>query len=136
MRDLSPDRATVRPWIVCQSNNRWLPAARRFAPELMPAPLVADVIAADGAGAYRMFPADDRLIILWEVQRHNFTSACDWLAQTAAQRPAALSLAATTGLSAADLLVLSEFRVAATLRHPEQLPSLLTMVRAYFADGK
>ncbi len=135
MIDLPSDRSMIRPWVVCESGNRWLTAVRRFAPDLMPGQLVVEVTHADPGNTDSVLAGHRRAVVLWEVHRTNFTAACDWLATTAIRWPKTLRLAAGSGLSDRELIVLSEFCVATTLRHPEQLPRLASMIKAYFATS-
>ena len=121
----------------------------------MPSPLLANVLSAQPLGPTGGSPrrpdqppgesarrsVDQWLrdpltaVVLWDIDRGNFAAACQSLAAAALRSPHTLRLAATTGLSNADLVVLSEFGVATSLRHPEDLVTLDPMVKAYFATA-
>ncbi len=47
MIEVSIDQADLRKWFVCEQSQRWIRAVRRFSPDLMPAPLVPSITAAD-----------------------------------------------------------------------------------------
>ncbi len=139
MIDSLPEPTTMRRWIVCESGDRWLQALGRFAPGLMPHPLVATVTPAEADsqgpdGLAALLAGQERAVVLWEVQRSHLLRCCDGLAATASRQPKILQLVAAGGLSECELIALTEFNAAVTLRHPEQLPSLAAMIHGYFAN--
>ena len=135
MIELPEDRSTIRPWLVCESGHRWFSAVARFAPQLMPKPLLASITPAAPADVVSLSAGSARAVVLWEVDRSNLAVACDWLIETAIGRPAMLRITVGTGLSDGERLVLSELGSATTLQHPEQLPRLETMIKAHFATS-
>ena len=74
-----------------------------------------------------------RGIVLWDIRRHDLVAACDRIATLAIAMPGILQVAATTDLSDSHRLMLAELRIAAMLRHPEDLPSIGRLVNRNFA---
>ena len=139
MIEVSIDRADLRTWLVCEADERWVTAVRRFAPILLPPPLVPRIIDADAATTNEQVVAlgDQPTIVLWESCGESLLPVCDRLIQTAAANPRTLQLVAAPNRSAGECEVLSELPCTAILRHPEDLAGLASMVRAYFhADGR
>lgn len=134
MIELPSDPSTTSPWVICESGDRWAGAVRRFAPELMPRPRVATIVNFDATLRGAVMPVRSRAVILWEIHPENFSPVCDSLAAVAIEYPDTLRLAAATGLSDRRRILISELAVAATISHPEDLPSLAGMVKAYFAS--
>jgi hypothetical protein len=134
MTDSPADPGILRPWIICETGHRWNMAVCRFAPAMMPAPLVPSVFRAKPSNTAASILGDGPAVVLWEVRRESVVAACDHLFQTAIAAPDALQLVAGPELSDRERVVLSEFRCAAVIRHPEHLPRLAPMIRAYFAS--
>lgn len=126
-------RQTIRLWIVSEIESRWVNAVRRFAPEMMPPPLIPSIVPAPTPKARAMLSGIDRAVVLWEVRRESLAASCDCLAAVAFSSPQVLQLLAVSGLSDRERLVLSEFRCAAMIRQPEDLPALSRMIHGYFA---
>lgn len=135
MIELPPERANIRPWLVVESGDRWIHASRRFAPELMPPNLIAQVRHFEPPLTVAL-SGQQRAVILWEVRRAHFDKAIDGLAATRLRSPSTLLLAATRGLADRHHLALSEFGVATFVSHPEHLPRLAPMIGAYFSDSR
>jgi len=148
MIEIPADRGIIRPWIVCdvavqnpavqnpavqRASGRWITAVRRFAPELMPPPLIPCIVPAEPPKARAMLAGNEQAVALWEVRRESLAAACDCLAAVAMTSPHVLQLAAVAGLSDRERLVLSEFGCATMVRQPEDLPGLSQMIRGYFA---
>ena len=136
MIEFSADRGFVRTWIGCEASDRWLNAVRRFAAEMMPQPLIPAILPAQREKARKMLSGNEPAVVLWEVRRDSLAATCDCLAQTAIAFPQVLQLVAGGGLSDREQIVLSEFRCAAAIRHPEDLPKLAGMVHGYFATSR
>ena len=138
MIEVSIDRADLRTWLVCEADQRWVTAIRRFAPVLMPTPLVPKIIHADAATTIEQVAAlgDQPTIVLWESRGESLLPVCDQLIQTAAVNPRTLQLVAAPNRSVGECEVLSELPCTAILRHPEDLAGLGPMVRAYFHAGR
>lgn len=134
MIELPADRANVRPWIVCESGNRWMTAVRRFVAEMMPPGLAASVIAAEPAKVHAMISPRRPSVVLWEFQPSLFAAVCDAVAATTIAAPKTLQIVASETLSRRQQFVLSELRVTATLRHVEELPRLTGLIQGYFAS--
>ena len=122
-----------RPWIVCEPQQRWLTAVRRFAPEQLPRPLIPVVMPAEPDAVTTMLVGQGSGVILWSAGRDNLREVCQRLARTAMAAPWVLQLVAEDGLSNRERLILAEFPCAATVRNPEDLPRLRGMIRGYFA---
>ena len=127
------DRSSVAPWVVCESGRRWLTAVSRFAPPMMPTPLSAVVLPGSFGSLASILAGHRRAVVLWEVERSNLATACDWLTKTSVNWPGTLQLTAATGLTDGELLALSELGASFALERPEQLPQLAAMMKAYFA---
>ena len=136
MIELPAQRGNIRPWIVCEENQRWVTAARRFAPEMMPAPLVPSIVPVPPAKAQAMLAGIDKAVVLWEVRRDSLAAACDYLAAASLSSPHVLQLLAVSGLSNRERLMLSEFRCATMICQPEDLPRLRGMIHVYFASTR
>ena len=122
-----------RPWIVCEPQQRWLTAVRRFAPEQFPRPLIPVVMPAEPDAVTTMIAGQGSGVILWSAGRDNLREVCQRLARTEIATPWVLQLVAEDGLSNRERLILAEFPCAATVRNPEDLPRLTGMIRGYFA---
>ena len=143
MIEIPADRGIIRPWIVCdvavqnpavqRASGRWITAVRRFAPKLMPPPLIPCIVPAEPRKTRAMLAGNEQAVVLWEVRRESLAAACDCLAAVAMTSPQVLQLAAVAGLSDRERLVLSEFGCATMVRQPEDLPGLSQMIRGYFA---
>ncbi len=135
---LIAENQLIRPWYVVETGERWIIAARRFAPTMMPHPLVARVEGIDDAtdallGAAARNGTAARGIFLWEVRRDSLAVACQRLARVATIAPGTLQLVALWGLTDRERVLLSEFPTAACISHPEDLPRLAPMIHDYFA---
>ena len=75
------------------------------------------------------------LTLLPLTRRDALTSCCDFLASLAIGSADVLQLLAVPGLSDRERLLLSEYRCAAMIRQPEDLPSLSGMIHGYFATA-
>jgi hypothetical protein len=143
MIEIPAQRGIIRPWIVCEAAvdktsvqgaaGRWVTAVRRFAPELMPPPLIPSIVPAEPAQARAMLAGNEQAVILWEVRHESLAAACDCLAAVAMTSPQVLQLLAVAGLSDRERLVLSEFGCATMVCQPEDLPGLSQMIHGYFA---
>ena len=136
MIELPTQRQIIRPWIVSEVENRWVTAVRRFAPEMMPRPLILSIVPAPIPKARAMLAGIGKAVVLWEVRRESLAACCDSLAAVAISSPQVLQLLAVSGLSDRERLMLSEFRCAAMIRQPEDLPSLSRMIHGYFASTR
>ena len=132
--DLPNQQQTTGLWIVSEVDHRWVTAVRRFAPELMPPPLVPSIVPAESAKARTMLSGIDTAVVLWEVRRDSLAACFDCVAAVAASSPQVLQLLATPGLSDRERLVLSGFGCA-MLRQPEDLQGLSHLVHGYFATA-
>jgi hypothetical protein len=136
MIELPAQNGIIRPWIVCEAADRWLNAVRRFAPEMMPQPLIPSIVPAQTPKARAILSGIDQAVVLWEVRRASLAACCDCLAAVAITSPRVLQLLAVAGLSDRERLVLSEYRCAAMIRQPEELPGLSRMIQGYFATTR
>ncbi len=136
MIELPTERQIIRLWIVSEVENRWLTAVRRFAPDMMPRPLIPSIVPAPTPKARAMLVGIDKAVVLWEVRRESLATCCDCLAAVASSSPQVLQLLAVSGLSDRERLVLSEFPCAAMIRQPEDLPGLSQMIHGYFASTR
>jgi hypothetical protein len=127
-------RQFTRRWVVCASSQRWLIAVRRFAPEMIPRPLIPVVVPADPPQVPQSLAGQRQAVVLWEVQPDSLAATCDCLARTAIAFPDVLQLVAGSGLSDLDQIALAEFPSAASMNHPEDLPRLTAMIQGYFAS--
>jgi len=135
MIELPANREWIRPWVVCEATDRWLTAIRRFAPEMMPAPLIPAIQPVEPPKARELLAGEGGpAVILWEVG-DSLAAACDCLARTAITSPQLLQWVAGPALSDRERIMLSEFGCAAVIRHPEDLPKLTRMVHVYFATS-
>jgi hypothetical protein len=132
MIEFSADREFIRPWIICEANDRWLRAVRRFGPEIMPPPLIPAIRPAEPMATREMLSGVGPALILWEVG-DSLASICDCLARTAIDAPQVLQLVAGSQLSDRETIMLSEFRCGAVIRQVEDLPRLARMIHGYFA---
>ena len=134
MIEVSLDRADLRTWLVCESDQRWVTTVRRFSPGLMPTPLVPTIVHADHATTIEHAIAlrDQPTIVLWESWGESLLPVCDQLIQTAKVNSRALQLVAAPNRTARECEVLMELPCTAILRHPEDLAGLRSMVRAFF----
>ena len=134
MIEVSIDRADLRTWLVCESDQRWVTTVRRFSPGLMPPPLVPTIVQADQAKTIEHVIAlrDQPTIVVWESYGDSLLPVCDQLIQTAQVNSRALQLVAAPNRTARECEVLMELPCMAILRHPEDLAGLRSMVRAYF----
>jgi hypothetical protein len=134
------DRSPPARWLIADHDGRWLNAARRFAAPLTPPPWVASVERSAWPPVERSAwpPVDTRraagprAVLLWELAPDQFAEACDRLATTSLRWPESLRLVAADRLSDPQRIVLAELGAAITINHPEQLPGLSPMIRAYF----
>lgn len=133
MIDSLHPQQTNRLWIVSEVDHRWVTAVRRFAPELLPAPLVPSIVPAESAKVRTMLSGIDKAVVLWEVRRDSLAACCDGVAAVAVSSPRVLQLLATPGLSDRERLALSQFGCAMMIRHPEDLQGLSRLIHGYFA---
>ena len=138
MIEVSIDRADLRTWLVCESDQRWVTTVRRFAPGLMPPPLVPTIVDADHATTIEQVVTlrDQPTIVLWESCGESLLPVCDHLIQTARANPRALQLVAAPNRTAQECELLLELPCTAIVRHPEDLARLGSMVRAYFRGNR
>lgn len=134
MIDQPARRPFTRRWIVCAADPRWLIAVRRFAPELVPRPLVPLVVPAEPAQVAAALAGQHRAVVLWQADPDSLAAVCSRLVQIAIDFPGILQLAATSELSDGDRIALAEFPCATSVRHPEDLPRLTPMMQGYFAS--
>ncbi|TWU57801.1 hypothetical protein [Rubripirellula reticaptiva] len=139
------DRRHVCPWIVVERAlptddrvrpGRWFTASRQFVPAMVDPPLMMSIVTispfeADNIRAH--LAGYRRGVVVWDVDRDNLVAVCDRINALAIAMPAVAQIAAAPDLSDGHCLVLSEFRVAATIRHPEDLPGMTRFVGRYFA---
>lgn len=135
MTELPEDRSQLRPWLIFESEGRWLNACRRFAPNLMPADLVAQVRHFEPPVTGTLLAGQRHAVVIWETDRTNFTAVCEWLAETRLRWPSVLMLAAVGGLADRQHLVLSELGAATLFSHPEHLSRLAGMIPKYFGSS-
>ena len=133
MIDFAADSGRVRTWLVCESGDRWLHAVRRFAPSMMPAPLIAATRSTEPAQVTSLLTRQSPAVILWEVEPPSLAIACDYLANTADAAPGVLQLVAGSELTDRERISVMEFPCCATIRHPEDLPGLARLIHGYFA---
>lgn len=129
------ERAILRPWIVCEQGQRWLTGVRRFASQMMPAPLIASIVAADPTKPLAMLATQQQAIVLWAVQQNALIASCDRIAQVSIASPKVLQIVASAELSWQQRLVLSELRASVVIRHIEDLPKLAGLIQGYFASS-
>ncbi|MGB7326575.1 MAG: hypothetical protein WBD31_16995 [Rubripirellula sp.] len=139
------DRRHVCPWIVVERAlttddrarpGRWFTASRQFVPAMVDPPLMMSIVSISPPEADKIrvhLAGYRRGVVVWEVDRDNLVGICDRIATLSIAMPAVAQIAAAPDLSDAHCLVLSEFRVAATIRHPEDLPGIGRFVGRYFA---
>ena len=134
MIEVSIDRADLRTWLICESDQRWATTVRRFSPDLMPPPLMPTIIGADPETTIEHITAlrDQPIIVLWESCGESLLPVCDQLIRTAYVNSRALQLVAAPNRTARECELLLELPCTAVLRHPEDLAGLGSMVRAYF----
>ena len=87
MIELAADRGRTRHWIICETGDRWLHSIRRFAPAMMPSPLIPVSLPSEPANVRGMLHRAVPAVVFWEVQRKSLAIACDYLAQTAINAP-------------------------------------------------
>lgn len=123
----------LRTWMICEQGERWITAARRFAPQIMH-PLVPALQMVEVADLRNHLQplGEQPAIVLCEVDRQELLQACDNLAQIKLLAPQALVLLAVAELSGRERSVLGEFGYSALVRHPEDLPVLTGLIRRYF----
>jgi hypothetical protein len=126
--------ADVRSWMVCESEQRWLMAVRRFATDIME-PWVPQIQTIEPAALTAYLKTGPRVpaIALWEVRNDSLLDTCDSLTQIGIVASKTLVLFVVTELSARQKLILGEYGCAAMIRHPEELPKLRGMIQGYFA---
>ncbi len=140
----------LRTWIVCEADDRWVIAVRRFAAEMMD-PLVPSIQTSDPAqmtaklASSRSAPLPTKsrttaqhwspAVVLWEIRDVAFLDACGYLPSLRIRNPDILLIFAVTDLSNPQMLILGEYGFAAMIRHPEELPKLAGMIQAYFATA-
>ena len=134
MIEVSIDSADIRTWLVCETGQRWTGALRRFAPGLMPAPLVPSVVSTDPAATIDQVISlrRRRAIVLWESREASLLPVCDGLIQAARANPRLLQLVAAPERSHDEQSILLELPAATIVRHPEDLPGLKSMIESYF----
>lgn len=131
---MSIDRQDERRWLVCESGQRWARAVRRFAPDLMPKPLVPS-ISTNGPQQTLDQLASRRghqAVLLWESPPGSLLPVCDSIVQADRICPIALQLVAASDRTEQEYAILLEFPCAAILRHPEDLAGIRVMIEAYF----
>ena len=127
------DPGVIRPWLLCESGNRWLTAVRRFGPEMVPAELVPKVESASRDEILVNLSRSESSVVLWEARSESLVANCDSLARTAAVNPRALQIIACHQLTYRGQLCLTPLRVAAMVHHPEEFPRLARMIHLHFA---
>ena len=123
------------PWWVYETSDRWIRAARRFAPDFeLGWTFVKHEIASD-LSSFMESPVDPaaRRVVLWQVDRDNLASAAAAIAHLSTRHRGDLQIAAINDLSSTIQMSLLELGIATIIRHPEQLPSLKNMIRLHFA---
>jgi len=133
MIELPPSHMHVRPWVLCERGTRWFPALCRFAPELMPDPLTASIIALDARQVRSALIGQTKAVLWWEAPADGVATLCDAVAFVSLVAPQVSQIVVGSRLSRAEQLVLAELRVAATIEHLEQIPQLSRLISAYFA---
>ena len=134
MIEISIDRADLRSWLVCESGQRWVTAVRRFSPELMPRPLVPEIVPVDPKQAIAKLSAsrDRPTVVLWESSAGSLLPVCDQIIAAASAHPKSLQLVAATDRSERERGILMEMPCTTLVRHPEDLARLKGMIRSYF----
>lgn len=127
------DPGVIRPWIVCESGSRWITAVRRFASEIMPSDLVAQLQAASRSKTLGLLTHAGPTIVLWEVERDALAASCECVAQASILAPNTLQIVAGAGLTLRERLAIAAFPISATIEHPEDLVGLKPMIYRYFA---
>ncbi len=100
---------------------------------MMPAPLVASIIASEPDQVRSHLSGHRRGVVFWEISRENLNKSCEQVALLSIASPKVIQIAAAQDLSREHQCVLGEFGVAAFLRHPEDLPRWSRLVEGYFA---
>lgn len=129
------DSAAIRTWMICEQGDRWQTATRRFITDLMPRDLVAAISPTDWDTAQRFAPVPATkggLVLLWEVSPENLATAMETITGVSTIAPHALQLVAQQRLSSAEQAGLLELGVKTIIQAPEQLPSLRSLIHAYF----
>lgn len=134
MSQLSPliDSAKIRSWLVCEAQQRWLDASRRFALDLIPSHLTANVVPCQAAGVRAALRGQTQSVVLWEITSSNAPSMFDLVLKTSLSHPGILQIAATSELRGQHLIELSELGIGAVVAQPEHLPALAKLVQRYF----
>ena len=127
------DPGVIRPWLICETGNRWLTAVRRFEQNIVPAQLVARVEPAGQDEILTKLTHSEPLVVLWEVRGDSLAAHLDALVRSTAINPQALQIIACHHLTHRELSCLTPFPVTAMVQHPEELPRLTHMIHLYFA---
>ncbi len=117
-----------------ESGQRWVSAVRRFSPELMPRPLVPEIVQVDPEQLIAKLAAgrDHPTVVLWESSAGSLLPVCDQIIAAAQASPKSLQLVAASDRSARERGILMELPCTTLVRHPEDLAGLKEMFRAYF----
>jgi hypothetical protein len=136
MVEVSIDRSDLRRWVVCESGNRWVTAVRRFSPELMPKPLVSEIVPTTATEAIAELTAsqDRPAVMLWESWHESLLPVCDQIILAASRCPTALQIVAAVDHTDRERAILQELPCVAIIRHPEDLAALKRLIRAYFRN--
>jgi hypothetical protein len=134
MVDLTLDRAAFRSWLVSAEDGRWVRAIRRFAPELMPPPLIPIIVPGNLASTRDHLSSlrQQQTLICWDSTALPLITLCDQLIATADTAPRSLQIVAAARCNDRERSILLELPCAAVIRHPEELVDLRHMIQAYF----
>ena len=127
--------ADIRRWAVCERDQRWHRAIRRFGPAMTPDPLVLDVVESDTSSIVDALIPGLPAVVLWEVEPSSLRESAHQFIKTNESFPLALQLVADGGLSVRERLLLAEFPVAVLLQQPEQLPKIRPLIEGHFASA-
>jgi len=133
MSTISPliDQSSVRPWIVCESGQRWVTASRRFSTQLLPPNFTANVLACGPVDIPMQLVRQPSAIVLWEISPANTIGILDHITALSWSHPHVLQIAAASEITDGDLISLSEMGIKAIVTETEQLPGLRKMIYRY-----
>ncbi|QDT08089.1 hypothetical protein [Planctomycetes bacterium K23_9] len=134
MSGISPliDPSLIQTWIVCESDQRWMTASRRFATHLVPAPMTVNLVSAEPNLVRRLLIGKRKAVVLWEIDGSCAARMYDLVASTSLGAPGILQIVAANGITPRDQMALTELGVGAIISQPEQLPGLSNLCLRYF----
>ncbi len=144
--ELPIDRQSMRPWIVAETTltsdvteterpSRWLIASRRFAPAMVPDPIVLTIDGCVPASVRDRLRGHSSGIVLWNADSaDDHGDVFDAIATLAIFRPDVLQFVAAATLTDDQRLAAGELGVAAIIDQPERLPFFGDLARRYWSQ--